>query len=66
MFMSLYALIISFPVRHTVYFLFDGRHSIGDLMAHAMIRKLLYSVFDRKGSIQMLTKVSEESIQFLR
>ena len=41
------------PVRHTVYFLFDGRHCIGDLMAHAIIRKLLYSEFDRKGSNQM-------------
>ena len=53
MFMSLYAVFISFPVRHTVNFLFDGRHCIGDLKAHPIIRKLLYSDFDRKGSIQM-------------
>ena len=46
-FMLLYALCISFPVRHTNNFLFDGRHCIGDLKAHAMIRKLLYSEFDR-------------------
>ena len=53
MFMSLYDLCISFPVRHTNYFLLDGRHCIGDLMAHAIIRKLLYSEFKRNGSIQM-------------
>ena len=47
MFMLLYALFLSFPVRHTDNFRFDGRHCIGDLMAHAMIRKLLYSQFDR-------------------
>ena len=52
MFMSQYALFISFPVRHTVNFQFDGRHCIGDLMAHTIIRKLLYSEFDRKGSIK--------------
>ena len=28
-------------------FRFDGRHCIGDPMAHVMIRKLLYSEFDR-------------------
>ena len=37
MFMSLYALFISFPVRHTVNFRFDGRHCIGDLIAHTII-----------------------------
>ena len=47
MFMLLYALIISFPVRHTANFRFDGRHCIGDIMANAMVRKLLYSEFDR-------------------
>ena len=47
MFMLLYALFISFPIRHTANFRFDGRHCIGDLMASAMIRKLLYSEFDR-------------------
>ena len=40
MFMLLYALFISFPVRHTDNFRFDGRHCNGDLMARAMIRKL--------------------------
>ena len=45
--MLLYALFISFPVRHTDNVRFDGRHCIGDLMARAMIRKLLYSEFDR-------------------
>ena len=34
-------------VRHTDNFRFDERHCIGDLMARAMIRKLLYSEFDR-------------------
>ena len=53
MFMLLYALFISFPVRHTVNFRSDGRHCIGDVMAHTIIRKVLYSKFDRKGSIQM-------------
>ena len=48
MFMSLYALFISFPVRHTVNFRFDGRHCIGDLMAHTIIRKLLYNEFEQK------------------
>ena len=43
----LYALFISFPVRHTNNFRFYGRHCFGDLMTHAMIRKLLYSEFDR-------------------
>ena len=51
--MFLYALFISFPVRHTANFRFDGRHCIGDLMANAMVRKLLYSEFDREGSIGM-------------
>ena len=32
--------VISFPVRHTDNFRFDGRHCICDLMAHAMLRKL--------------------------
>ena len=31
-------------------------------MAHTMVWKLLYSEYDRYGSIHMLTKVSEESI----
>ena len=53
MFMALYAFFISFPVKHTVYVLFDGRHCIGDLMAHAIIRKLFYSEFDRQCSIQI-------------
>ena len=47
MFMLLYALFISFPVRHTANFRFDGCHCIGDLVANAMVRKLLYSAFDR-------------------
>ena len=51
--MLLYALFISFPVRHTDNFQFDGRHCIGDLMACSMIRKLLHSEFDRYGSIHM-------------
>ena len=38
MLMFLYALFISFPVRHKDNFRFDGRQCIGDLMAHAMIR----------------------------
>ena len=42
MFMLLYALFISFPVRHTNNFRFDGHHCIGDVMTRAMIRKLLY------------------------
>ena len=42
-----YALFISFPVKHTAKFRFDGRHGIGDLMANAMVRTLLYSEFDR-------------------
>ena len=45
--MLLYALFISFPVRHTVNFRFDGRHCIGDLMANVMVGKLLFSEFDR-------------------
>ena len=55
--MLLYALFISFPDRHTVNFRFDGHHCIGDLMANAMVRKLLYSECDRYGSIGMLTKI---------
>ena len=51
--MFLYALFISFPVRHSVNFRFGGRHCIGDLMANAMVRKLLYSEFDSPGSIGM-------------
>ena len=51
--MLLYAFFISFPVRHTANFRFDGRHCIGDLMANAMVRKLLYSEFERYGSIDM-------------
>ena len=47
MFMLLSALFISFPVRHTANFWFDGRDCIGDLMANAMVRKLMYSEFDR-------------------
>ena len=47
MFMLLYALFISFPVRQKADFRFDGRHFIGDLMANAMVRNLLYSEFDR-------------------
>ena len=47
MFMLLYALLISFPVRHTANFRFDGRYCIGDLMTNAVVRKLLYSQFDR-------------------
>ena len=39
-------LFISFPVKHTANFRFDGRHCICDLMANAMVRKLLYSEFD--------------------
>ena len=35
--MLLYALFISFPVKHTDNFRFDGRHCIGDLMANAMV-----------------------------
>ena len=35
--MLLYVLFISFPVRHTDNFRFDGRHSIGDLMALTMV-----------------------------
>ena len=53
MFMLLYAMFISFPVRHTDNFRFDGRHCFGDLMAHAMIGKILYSEFDREGCIHM-------------
>ena len=51
--MLLTALFISLSVRHTANFRFDGRHCIGDLMADAMVmadtmvRKLLYSEFDR-------------------
>ena len=45
--MLLYALFISFPVRHAANFRFDGRHCIDDLMANAMVRKVLYSEFDR-------------------
>ena len=45
--MLLYASFISFPVRNTDNFRFDRRHCIGDLIAHAMVRKLLYSEFDR-------------------
>ena len=45
--MLLYALFISFPVRHTANFKFDGRHCIGDLMANAIVTKLSYSEFDR-------------------
>ena len=45
--MLLYVLFISFPVRHTANFRFDGRHCIGDLMANGMVRKFLYSEFDR-------------------
>ena len=47
MFMSLYVLFISFPVRHTDNFRIDRRHCIGDLMAQAMIRKLLCGELDR-------------------
>ena len=45
--MLLDALFISCPVRHTANFRFGGRHCIGDLIANAMVRKLLYSEFDR-------------------
>ena len=62
--MLLHALFISFPVRHTANFRFDGRHCIGDLVENAMVRKLLYSEFDRKGSIGMQTKILEENTQF--
>ena len=62
--MSLYALFISFPVRHTVNFRFDGRHCIGDLMAHIIIRKFLYSEFDRKGSIQSKPKFQKKAFYF--
>ena len=44
---TMYALFISFPVRHKSNFRFDGRHCIGDLMANAMVRNILYSEFDR-------------------
>ena len=37
--MLLYALLISFPVKHTDHFRFDGRICIGDLMAHTMVWK---------------------------
>ena len=37
--MLINALFISFPVRHTANFRFDGRHNISYLMAHAMIRR---------------------------
>ena len=47
MFMLLYALFILFIVRHTDNFRFDRCNCIGNLMAHAMIRELLYSEFDR-------------------
>ena len=63
--MLLYALCISFPVRYTDNFRFDGRRCIGDLMAHTMVWKLVYSKFDKLGSIPMLNKVSEESKQYL-
>ena len=46
-FMLLYVLFISFPVRHTGNFRFDGRHWVGDLMALTMVWKLLYSECDR-------------------
>ena len=36
-FILLYALLISFPVRHTDNFRFDWRHCIGDLMAHTNV-----------------------------
>ena len=45
--MLLNALFISFHVRHTANFRFDGRHCIGDLKANGMVRKVLYSEFDR-------------------
>ena len=38
--MLLYALFVSFPERHSNTFRFDGRHFIGDVMAHAMIRNI--------------------------
>ena len=47
MFMLLYSLFILFSVRHTANIRYDGRHCDGDLMANAMVRKLLYSEFDR-------------------
>ena len=34
-------------LRHTANFRFNGRHYIGDLMAHTMVWKLLYSEYDR-------------------
>ena len=51
--MLLYVLFISFPVRHTDNFRFDGRHCIGDLMAFTMVWKFLYSKCDRLGFIHM-------------
>ena len=48
-----YALFMSFPVRHTANFRFDGRHCIGDLMAHVMVWKIVYNEKDREGSIHM-------------
>ena len=39
MFMLLYALLITFHVRHTDNFRFVRHHCIGDLMAHTMIWK---------------------------
>ena len=36
-FMLLYALFISFPVKHTDNFRLYGRHCIGDMIAHTMI-----------------------------
>ena len=64
MFMSLYALFIQFPVRHTVNFRFDVRYCIGDLMAHTMIRKLLYSEFEKKVPSKCKPKFQQKAFNF--
>ena len=52
-FIIIYPLFISFPVRHTNYFRFHWRNCIGDLMANTMVWKILDSLCERLGSINM-------------
>ena len=66
MFMLIYALFISFHVRHTDNIRFDGRHCIGDLIAHAMIGKLLYSKFDRSSSSSSANNVQGSNLEHFR
>ena len=64
MFMLLYALFISFPVRHTNNFRFDLRHCIGDLMTHAMIRNFLHSELTDKVLSTRKPKFQKKAANF--